>query len=96
MLFFKDRQNKTCSYFLVYYVDDSYRFINGAFNLAHMLFYNHNYNWVKPTQFCCLVCGLSAPGKLLPIPKEAVAVWLVELSCATLTKSFKEAVSDPV
>ena len=27
--------------------------------------------------------------------KEAVAVWLVEFSCATITKSLKEAVADP-
>ena len=25
------------------------------------------------TQFCYLVCGVLAPGKLLPCPKEAVA-----------------------
>ena len=43
-----------------------------------------------------------APGKLLPSPKMAVAdpltktsaVWLVEFSCATVTKSLKEALVD--
>ena len=54
-------------------------------------------------QFCCLICEILVPGKLLPSLKEAVAVsstktsavWLAEFSCATLTKSLKEAVADP-
>ena len=39
----------------------------------------------------CSICGDLASGKLLPSLKEAAAVWLVEFSCATLTKSLKEA-----
>ena len=39
------------------------------------------------------ICGLHTPGKLLSGPK-AVAIWLVEFSCATVTKSLKEAVAD--
>ena len=37
--------------------------------------------------------GLPAPAKLLLSPKEAVAVWLMEFSCAAMTKSLKEAVA---
>ena len=45
-------------------------------------------------QFCCFVCGLTTPWKLLPKPR--VAVWLVESSCATVTKSLKEAIAGPM
>ena len=48
-------------------------------------------DWER-AQFCCLVCGLPAPWKLLANLKEAVAVWLVEFSCAT--SSLKKAVAD--
>ena len=46
-------------------------------------------------QFCCFVCGLPSPWKLLPSPMVAVAVWLEESSCATVTKSLKEAIAGP-
>ena len=57
----------------------------------------------RHTQFCCLVCGVLALGKLLPCPKEAVADPLPkhllfswwEFSCATVTKSLKATVADP-
>ena len=36
-----------------------------------------------------------SPFKLLPSPKETVAIWLVEFSCGIVTKSLKEAVAGP-
>ena len=42
-----------------------------------------------------LVCGLPAPWKLLPSPKEALIEVKVEFSCATVKKSLKEAVAYP-
>ena len=52
-------------------------------------------------QFCCLLSGVLAPGKLLPSPKDAVpdplskyTVWLVEFSCASFPKYLKKAVAD--
>ena len=53
-------------------------------------------------QFCRYACGRYAPGKLLPSPKDAVAdantsaVWLVKFSCATVTRSLKEAAAEPI
>ena len=46
---------------------------------------------LKHAQFCCLVCGLPAPWKLLPHVQSCL---LVEFSHSTVTKSLKEAVVD--
>ena len=57
--------------------------------LACMLFYNHMSKEhmcciISRTNgmflFCCLVCGVLAPGKLLPSPKEIVANFLLSIS----------------
>ena len=62
---------------------------------AHTFMHMRAIACLKRTQFCCLVCGLPAPWKLLPSPKETIAIWLVELSYATVTKSLTEAVANP-
>ena len=68
------------------------RFINTAYAHTSVLCWRF---LSKLSLFCCLVGGLPAPWKLLPSSEEAIAVWLVEFSCATVTKALKEAVADP-
>ncbi len=70
--------------------------------LVHVMLYNQNWvyiktayaEWMTHAQLCCGVCGVLTPGKLLPSPRghsrsftKTPAVWLVEFSCATVTKS---------
>ena len=42
-----------------------------------------------------LFVGIPTTWKLLPCPKVTVAVCLEESSCATVTKSLKEAIAGP-
>ena len=44
-------------------------------------------------QFCCFIRAVPSPWKLLPSLRVAVAVWLVESSCATVNKSLMEAIA---
>ena len=46
-------------------------FIDDAIKLMHVQYYKRN-EYTR-AQFCCLVCGILASGKLLKSPKEAVA-----------------------